>query len=45
MSLSAGTQLGPYEVVSFFGAGGMGEGNKARDWRSRRIKAGRWVSG
>ena len=25
MSLSAGTRLGPYEIVSAIGAGGMGE--------------------
>jgi Tol biopolymer transport system component/predicted Ser/Thr protein kinase len=31
MTLSAGTRLGPYEVVSAIGAGGMGEVYKARD--------------
>ena len=36
MSLSAGTQLGPYEVVSLIGAGGMGEVYKARDLRLGR---------
>ncbi|TAK17979.1 MAG: serine/threonine protein kinase, partial [Acidobacteria bacterium] len=31
MSLSAGTRLGPYEIVSAIGAGGMGEVYRARD--------------
>jgi predicted Ser/Thr protein kinase len=39
MPLSAGDQLGPYEIVSPIGAGGMGEVWKARDPRLNRIVA------
>ncbi len=36
MTLSAGTRLGPYEIVSAIGAGGMGEVYRARDSRLGR---------
>src|ERR1039457_313963 len=39
MSLSAGDKLGPYEIVSPIGAGGMGEVYRARDTRLDRVVA------
>src|SRR5580698_6631394 len=36
MNLPSGTKLGPYEVVSMLGAGGMGEVYRARDSRLKR---------
>ncbi|MGA9526504.1 MAG: protein kinase [Terriglobales bacterium] len=36
MALTAGTKLGPYEIVSPIGAGGMGEVYRARDARLGR---------
>src|SRR5882724_1215272 len=36
MPLSPGTRLGPYEIVSTIGAGGMGEVYRAKDLRLKR---------
>ena len=36
MTLSAGTRLGPYEILAPIGAGGMGEVYRARDTRLDR---------
>ncbi len=39
MTLAAGTKLGPYEIIAPRGAGGMGEGYRARDARLDRTVA------
>jgi eukaryotic-like serine/threonine-protein kinase len=39
MMLSAGSRLGPYEIIAPIGAGGMGEVYKAKDTRLDRVVA------
>jgi serine/threonine protein kinase len=39
MKLTRAVKLGPYEILSFIGSGGMGEVWKRRDMRLGRIAA------
>src|SRR6202167_3817144 len=39
MALTSGTKLGPYEIVSLLGAGGMGEVYRSREPRLKRAVA------
>jgi hypothetical protein len=39
MALTAGTKLGPYQIVSRIGAGGMGEAYHETDTRLERLVA------
>ena len=44
MALSAGTRLGPYEILSALGAGGMDEAYRTRDTKLGRDVANKVLS-
>ena len=44
MAITAGTRIGPYEIVGWLGAGGMGEVYRARDPRLEREVAIKLIS-
>jgi serine/threonine protein kinase len=44
MAIQSGTHLGPYEILSAIGAGGMGEVCRARDTKLRRDVATKVLS-
>ena len=45
MALSTGDKLGPYEIITAIGAGGMGEVYRARDHRLERDVAIKVLAG
>ncbi len=45
MALETGARLGPYEIVSIVGTGGMGEVYKAKDTRLDRMVAVKIIRG
>ena len=44
-AMNPGTRLGPYEIISLLGAGGMGEVYTGRDSRGQREVANKAVPG